>query len=307
MPAATSADFEACLRLARHDENFPVASRLLPAAWRPHVAAIYAFARGADDLADEPALAAGGEPVSPTPAARLAALERWEAGLDGDPPPGFEFVFRALSRTRAERGLDARWFRDLLEAFRWDAAGRAYERWDELRTYADRSAVPIGRLVLGVAGVRDGACEAPSDDLCVALQYTNFWQDLSRDWPRRRYYLPREAWRDAALSEHALRSRFDGRPLDPAALPPNERDALARVVADAVRRTAELYARSRSLPELAGRDLEAYLKTVWRGGSRVLERVAALGARAFVSRPRLSAADRLTLAARATLTLARSV
>jgi phytoene synthase len=298
------ADTAACLAAARHYENFPVASRLVPAAWRPHLAAIYAFARGADDLADEESPSLGGRAVPPTPAGRLAALDAWERGLDGDPPPGSEPLFRAVARTRRACGLEVRWFRDLVEAFRWDAAGREYADWTALRAYADRSAAPIGRLVLGVAGARGAFLEAMSDDLSVALQFTNFWQDLSVDWPRRRRYLPQAAWRRAGLDERDLYARFDGRALDPAALEAGE-GALGDLVADAVQRTRSLYAASRPLPARAGGELARYLDAVWHGGMRVLTRVESLGAGAFRERPRLSALERLGIAARAVLTPAR--
>lgn len=300
------ADAAACLRAARHYENFPVASRLVPAAWRPHLAAIYAFARGADDLADEPAPSLGGRPVAATAAGRLAALDAWEHGLDGELPIGSEPIFRALARARRAGGLSDRWLRDLVTAFRWDAAGREYADWKALRAYADHSAAPIGRLVLGVAGGRDAACESMSDDLCVALQYTNFWQDLSVDWPRRRFYLPHETWRRAGLDPGALRARFDGVPLDPRALETRERQALARVLDQALRVTRPLYESSRALPARAGRELRPYLEAVWNGGMTVLSRVESLGPRVFTERPRLGAFVRLGIAARAALAAVRS-
>lgn len=296
MDDALRDDYRFCARLARHYENFPVVSRLLPARWRPHLAAIYAFARGADDLADEPQPHLGAEPIVATPEARCDALTRWGAGLSGSPAPGTEPIFRALEHTRATCAIADRWFEQLLEAFRWDAEGRTYGTWDELRGYADRSAAPIGRLVLRVAGVDGRGVEDLSDDLCVALQYTNFWQDLSVDWPRQRDYLPDEAWQAAGLSRAALRRRFAAQPIDPARLGETERSGLRGVLETARQRTEALYARTRALPEHAGGDLEVYLRTVWRGGREILARVAALGLDAFVRRPRLGAWDRARLA-----------
>lgn len=299
MDDALRDDYRFCARLARQYENFPVVSRLLPGRLRPHLAAVYAFARGADNIADEPKPRLGGECMAATPAGRVDALARWSAGLAGPPLPGTEPIFRALAHTRAECHLADRWFHDLLEAFRWDAEGRTYATWDDLRGYADRSAAPIGRLVLGVAGVDSDRVEALSDDLCVALQYTNFWQDLSIDWPRQRDYLPDEAWRDSGLAREALRQHFATGPIDPSRLGEAERSGLRRVLEIAVERTEGLYGRTRELPHLAGPELGVYLGTVQRGGEEVLERVVDLGLEAFVRRPRLGPWDRVRFASQA--------
>ena len=138
--------YAACLEIARtHYENFPVASRLLPAPMRPHIAAIYAFARGADDIADEPGR---------TPDERLALLDAWQAHLHGPPR---DAVFIALADTRAKFDLPTALFDDLLSAFRQDVTTTRYETWDEVLDYCRRSANPVGRLVLRVAGYRSAA------------------------------------------------------------------------------------------------------------------------------------------------------
>src|SRR5262249_51735088 len=181
-----AAAYAACEQLARsHYENFPVASRLLPAKMRPHVAAIYAFARLADDMADE-----GTRPA----AERLADLDRWgarlDAALDGtavDREPN-AFVFVAVRQSIQACGLPRALFPDLLSAFRQDVTVPRYATWEALLDYCRRSANPVGRLVLRVAGpdVRGSAsgltADAASDAVCTALQLTNFWQDLEIDW-----------------------------------------------------------------------------------------------------------------------------
>ena len=137
--------YAACLEIARaHYENFPVASRLLPARMRPHIAAIYAFARGADDIADEPGRA---------PGERLALLDAWQEHLHGSPR---DAVFIALADTRAKFDLPTALFDDLLSAFRQDVTTTRYKTWDEVLDYCRRSANPIGRLVLRVARSRIG-------------------------------------------------------------------------------------------------------------------------------------------------------
>src|SRR4029077_11998188 len=154
-----------------HYENFPVASRLLPARMRPHVAAIYAFARLADDMADE-----GSRPA----AERIADLYAWGARLDGalagavdDGPNGH--VFLALADTLRAFGLPPGLFHDLLSAFRQDVTVTRYPSWDSLMEYCRLSANPVGRLVLRVAGVDRAEVDAASDAVCSALQLPNFW------------------------------------------------------------------------------------------------------------------------------------
>ena len=200
----TDAAYAACLRLAReHYENFPVASRLLPRAMRPHIAAIYAFARIADDFADE-----GTAP----PAVRLERLEDWQrrlhAAASGAPIRSSDLdadaVFIALSETIRRCRLDVALFEDLLGAFGQDVLVTRYERWEDLLDYCRRSANPVGRLVLAVAGCRDAGAGVESDAVCTALQLTNFWQDLERDWRHGRLYVPLAIVRDAGAAEADL-------------------------------------------------------------------------------------------------------
>ena len=138
-----------CERLARaHYENFPVASVLLPARMRPHIAAIYAFARTADDFADEPGRARG---------ERLALIDGWEQQLQdaGRGVPGSDPIFIALADTMERCRLPVQLFADLLSAFRQDITVHRYATWSDVLDYCRRSANPVGRLVLGVADIRD--------------------------------------------------------------------------------------------------------------------------------------------------------
>lgn len=176
------AAYAECERItSSHYENFGIGSWLLPASERRHLAALYAFARGADDIADEP----------DAPADRLGALGRWEdeldralAGESADP------VFVATAHTIAERGLEVGELRALLRAFRYDADFRPYRDFAALRDYCRNSASPVGRLVLGLFGVRNPEADALSDEVCTGLQLANFWQDLSLDLSRGRSTLP---------------------------------------------------------------------------------------------------------------------
>lgn len=272
--------YASCERLARaHYENFPVASALLPAAMRPHVAAIYAFARGADDLADE-----GDRPAGE----RLERLDAWSARLHaallGEFPDGPEQpVFVAVADTIHARTLPVPLFEDLLSAFRQDVTTTRYESWADLLDYCRRSANPVGRLVLRVAGYASPTRDASSDAFCTALQLTNFWQDVERDWRKGRLYVPRELWQAAGAREEDL---ADSR------LTPAWRAALTHAAA----RTRALFDSGRLVCDDVPGRLRWELRATWLGGMRVLERVERAEFDVFAARPRLGAADAPLLA-----------
>jgi squalene synthase HpnC len=175
-----------CEQLATsHYENFPVGSVLLPKTMRPHVFAVYAFSRTADDIADEPWTTQAAERL-----ARLdelgALVTAWSAGDTSDG----SLLGMALANTMQACSLDVKPFHDLLSAFRQDAAFVRPAAWADVLDYCSRSANPVGRLVLSIAGVTNAEAFRASDDVCTALQLINFWQDLSIDIPRGRHYLP---------------------------------------------------------------------------------------------------------------------
>lgn len=167
-----------------HYENFPVASILLPKRLRRPVAAIYRFARGADDIADE------GEADADE---RLRGLSGYSAALDrieaGEIP---EAGFAELAGVIREWRLPVALFRDLLDAFAQDVVKKRYADYPELLDYCRRSANPVGRLLLHLAGCDSDLNLRRSDCICTALQLTNFWQDISLDWQKTRVYLPQD-------------------------------------------------------------------------------------------------------------------
>lgn len=189
--------YQHCQQIARdHYENFPTASRLIRADLRPAVAAIYAFARAADDFADE-----GDAPADK----RLKQLDAWEALLERCPQEELEHpVFLALGDAIKQYDLPEDELHALLAAFRMDVRFQAYATLDELKFYCRHSANPVGRLVLALHHIRHPQAMAASDAICTALQLTNFWQDLSRDLPNGRCYLPQEWLSAAAVDRQAL-------------------------------------------------------------------------------------------------------
>jgi squalene synthase HpnC len=280
-----------CERVARnHYENFPVASLLLPAHMRPHVAAIYAFARTADDFADEPGLA---------DEERVRLLDDWgrrlcqAAGCHAAdlqfPTPNFqvsnpntdvrpELIFAALGATIRQCRLPVQLFEDLLSAFRQDVTTRRYGTWDDVLDYCRRSANPVGRLVLRVAGHADAGLDAASDAVCTALQLTNFWQDLGRDWTQGRLYVPQADLAEAGALEADLDERRMTAPWQ-------------AVIGSMVQRTRALFAAGRRVCDGVQGRLRWELRLTWLGGVRILDKVERVRSTSFDARPALAARD----------------
>jgi len=275
------AAYATCLRLARqHYENFPVASGLLPKAWRPHVAALYGFARIADDFADE-----GDRPDE----ARLSLLDDWRRRLDDamngvTPDDGSDAaaVFVALADTVRRFDLDPSLLADLISAFRQDVLVKRYESWDDVLDYCRRSANPVGRLVLGIAGRRGADLESWSDDICTALQLTNFWQDLEIDWRKGRLYVPLALVRDCHADERDLgRRRMTAE--------------WRAVMSAAAQRTRTLFHSGRPLVNAVSGRLRWELRATWLGGTRILDRLDNAGFDVFHRRPTLGWRDSVPL------------
>jgi hydroxysqualene synthase len=276
--------YGACEALARsHYENFPVASRLLPRAMRPHVAAVYAFARVADDIADEGTAAPGD---------RLARLSAWQdrvhraaAGQVATTaaPDRDELIALALSHSIRSLDLPVSLFDDLLSAFGQDTMTTRYGSWAEVFDYCRRSANPIGRLVLRIAGRRDEALDQSSDALCTALQLTNFWQDFGRDWRVGRLYVPLDEQLANGADEAELRelATHEG-PLTPAWI---------RALGRAVDITRSRFEEGRAVCDGVSGRLRVELRITWLGGARILDRVDRGRATLLGRRPRLGVAD----------------
>jgi squalene synthase HpnC len=278
----SDAAYAACLRLAQqHYENFPVASRLLPGAMRPHVAAIYAFARIADDFADED---------DRPPDARLALLDDWQARLraavaapvvqDGSDAAA---IFTALRETIRRFALEPELFEALLSAFRQDVLVSRYDTWPDVLDYCDRSANPVGRLVLRISGYRDAALDRASDQVCTALQLTNFWQDLAIDFARGRLYVPAAVVRAHGADEDDLARRTLTGPW---------RDTMT----DAAAETRKHFDAGRGVADGVSGRLRWELRATWLGGVRILDRLEAAGFDVFRARPTLRMPDAIAIA-----------
>jgi squalene synthase HpnC len=271
-PAALRAAYAECERLARtHYENFPVASWLVPRHMRPHVAALYAFARTADDFADE---------GRRTDEERFRLLDDWQNRLHAcvtecAPEDG---VFLAVGATIRACHLPMSLFDDLLSAFRQDITTHRYGTWDEVMDYCRRSANPVGRLVLRIAGHDDAHLDRSSDALCTALQLTNFWQDLQRDWQKGRLYVP-------LADVHAEGARPED--LDQLRLTDPWQRVLRRVAA----RTRLSFEEGKHICDGVRGRLRYELRFTWLGGMRIMDRLDADDYDVFTSRPTLGIAD----------------
>ena len=276
MTPITLADaYRHCERIATsHYENFTVGSWLLPRRQRRHLAALYAFARTADDLADE-----GGTSRAERLAALDAcesALERCFAGIGSDP------IFVALAHSVRECDLPIEPFRRLLQAFRADVRWNGFETVDELLAYCACSANPVGHLVLHLFGYRDAERQALADRICTGLQLANLWQDLGRDVARGRLYLPRTVLREAGCDPDVVARGEDG-------------PALRQVLRGEVARARTLLTEGLGLVDRVGGRLGREVRLFAGGGLAILDQIEACDYAVLVHRPTVSAARKARL------------
>jgi squalene synthase HpnC len=276
-------ELEACYRYCettartRH-HNFPVASMFLSSRLRKHIFAVYAFARTADDFADEPSFEGR----------RTLELDRWEEQLEaafhGEPPA--HPVFVALADTVQAFDLPITPFQALMAGFRADLAPRGYATYAELRAFAERSAEPIAHIFLYLSGYREPSLLRYGGDFAAGLAFANLWQDLGADIARGHHYLPEEDLRHFGLGRASM---TDARHT-------TELDALVRLE---VARTRALFERSRPLIDQVGDDIAVELAISWHGGMRILDKIHAAGSRLLAHRPHLTAADKALVVSRA--------
>jgi len=270
--------YEFCEKLARsHYENFPVGSVLIPKRLRKHVYAIYAFARTADDFADE------GYGQGYTEHERLDLIEEWRLMLrQSETGDARHPVFVALAATRTKFDLPLALFEDLLSAFAQDVTVTRYESFGQLLDYCRRSANPIGRLILLLFGYRDDERLRCSDEICTALQLANHWQDVAVDLQKDRVYLPEEDLSRFDLTVDDLRTqRIDER--------------FTRMMKFEVARAREMFVRGKPLCTSVRGRLGLELRSVWLGGMRILERIEENGYDVFKHRPVISSSDKIKI------------
>jgi len=265
-----------CRTLARsHYENFPVASFLLPAQLRNPIAAIYAFARSADDIADE------GDATADERLQQLdeigLALEAIDSGTVPDVP-----LYQALADTIARNNLPITLFHDLLSAFRQDVRKTRYADFGEVMEYCRRSANPVGRLLLHLTGQASEHNLALSDAVCSALQLVNFLQDIEPDYRENgRIYIPQDEMQRFVISEEDIGQRRNS-------------FQLRLLVQHQIQRASKLLRAGSPLGKVLKGRFGLELRAIILGGARTLEKL--YQQEDMFSRPRLDSADRWRIA-----------
>ena len=269
-------ELDACYRYcealahARH-HNFPVASRFVPSALRRHIWAVYAFARTADDFADEPAFEGH----------RAGELDRWDEQLHATyhGNTANHPVFMALADTIAKFDLPITEFSALISGFRTDLEVTRYTTFNDLRSYTAQSAEPVGHMLLYLGGYRDPVLHGYANDLASGLAMAQLWQDLAADAARGRIYVPNEDLRHFGVAESDIAAS-------------RATPQVAALLRYQVARTRALFERARPLVDDIGPDLAIEMALIWHGGMRILDKIQASGAHVLQRRPRLSNIDK---------------
>ena len=274
----------------QHYENFPVASWLCPPHLRPAIVAIYNFARTADDIADE---------GSATAQERLDDLATYRADLYAAQLADtnvktlsnqWESVFVPLQSAIAQFNLPVPLLNNLLSAFEQDIRKtrdhEGYVNEAELLDYCSRSANPVGRLLLHLYGIHDADALRMSDHICTALQLINFWQDLSQDIPRGRFYLPLESCAEFGVSKTDLLNLKQT---------PNTTNLIASQAMNTLSTMQKGIHLVHILPGRAGWEL----RFVIQGGLRILDKIKGLNYAMLENRPKLNKFDFVVIAWRA--------
>ena len=273
-----------------HYENFPVASWLLPRGLREPIEAIYGFARGADDVADE---------GNASDAERLEGLDRYRQALDAiEARRRPEAAFTRIAHAVMLYDLPVVLLRDLIDAFAQDVVKKRYATFAELRDYSRRSADPVGRLLVhlfertGTHAFRipmDGdEARARSDDICSALQYINFWQDVPIDWRKGRVYIPQEDLARFGVEETSIARGLADQPWQ------------SLMAFECARARSMLLAGAPLGDALTGR-MGLEIRVTVQGGLAILDRIEAARGDVFARRPVLTRADWARMIARALL------
>jgi hydroxysqualene synthase len=275
IPSELQPAYRRCQDLAfSHYENFPVASLLLPKASRPHVAALYAFARTADDFADE----------EKYEGRRLKEINRWEKDLKEalkgkKSPPELQAFAHTVKTFRIPLSLPL----DLLRAYRMDLTVRRYNSWKDVLFYCRHSANPVGRMVLFISGFREEKLHRYSDFICTGLQLVNFWQDTAVDLERGRIYYPRVELKKAGVAEKEFLALKDS---------PEVRS----LVKTAVDYTESCFKKGFPLLGSVPGRLGLELKATYLGGQGILNKIRDMDYNVLQNRPAWNAFDKLSLA-----------
>ncbi len=255
---------------AKHYENFPVSSFLIPEQLKQDVAIVYWFARTADDFADE---------GSESDEKRLENLFKFEKelslSLEGKSADEY---FIKLNETKKKYSLKKEYFFDLLSAFKQDVIKKRYQNYDELKDYCRRSANPIGRIILDLFKIKNDEATKYSDMICTALQLTNFYQDTAIDFYKGRIYYPAEEMKRFGVTEKMFElNEFNSN--------------VKSLVQYNIERTQSLFDEGKNLLNYLDGRLKLEIKWTIAGGEKILHKIRKNDFNVFFERPILSKFD----------------
>ena len=275
IPPQLEEAYAACqMQAFGHYENFPVASLLLPKEIRPHVAALYAYARTADDFADE----------EKYEGMRQQEINKWEKGLKDairgkTAPP----ILMAFAHTLRTFNISTFLPFNLLKAYRMDIENHRWSTWNALLYYCRHSANPVGRMVLLISGIRDKKLHEYSDFICSGLQLINFWQDTMIDLKRGRIYYPLADLKKVGVKEKDLLAFKDS-------------PQVRRMVENAVDITESYFQKGLPLLDAVSGRLKLELKATYLGGQGILNKIRDMDYNVLHQRPAFSKGQKMLLA-----------
>jgi len=272
---AISDTYKNSLKIASsHYENFPVVSLLVPKNLRKHIGIIYRFARTADDFADEGDLSAD---------SRLELLNNFEEDFSRSIKTDFKNDFwQSLFLTIEKFNLTPQYFFDLLSAFKQDVIKSRYNNFNEVTNYCQRSANPVGRLILELFGIRTDEAKIYSDDICTALQLTNFYQDVSIDYKKNRIYIPQDELQKFNISEKEFDNRFNS-------------ENFKELMDFQIKRTSGLFVNGKKLLAQLPKALRRQIRWTIFGGEEILNKIVQIDYNVLNFRPKLSKIDYILL------------
>lgn len=257
-----------------HYENFPVASFLIPKSKRTDISIVYWFARTADDIADEGYISA---------TERLSALDEFEnnfiASLKSNKSSN---EFRILSDVVVRNNLTEKYFLDLLSAFKQDVVKKRYSNFDEVLDYCQRSANPVGRIVLEIFNIRNQQAFYYSDMICTALQLTNFYQDVERDFAKGRIYFPIDEMNHFQVNEKIFELKENNH-------------NFSALLKHSIQRTHRFFNEGRNLLSYLNGRLKTEIKWTIAGGEKILTKIENNNYQIFGKRPSLNKADFISI------------
>ena len=264
-----------------HYENFPVVSFFTPKELRKYIAVVYQFARQADDIADE---------GNYSDEQRITKLDNYNNALNNSANNLFENDFWFLfNDTKVKKNLSVENFRNLLRAFRQDITKKRYENYEELQRYCENSANPVGRIILEIYNIRNKDAIKHSDEICTALQLTNFYQDVSIDYQKGRIYIPQNDMKNFLVSEKDIQSKEHSK-------------NFIELMKFEIKRTKELFNEGRKILDYLPFRLKIQIQATIYGGEAILNKIEKLNFDVTNQNPKLNKNDFVKIFFKAVLT-----